>query len=165
MIGQFRSVGKVRSFCSVPLLLCPAWPGNNTDSRNTVRCSRFSEFDKTETFSFNLLRNIVHSNFEKRCRPYYPPRAQLSTQQISVLQVGKTEFQVLQKVELGSTLRNILLQLVTLKFAEWKVEHALVNTGNNSFNLQCNNVLPATSFENLPLLLGLKYATVMICYR
>ena len=33
---------------------------------------------------------------------------------------------MLKKVELGSTLRNILLQLATLKFVAWHVEHAVV---------------------------------------
>ena len=54
-----------------------------------------------------------------------PPRVQLATQQISVLQVEKKK-KMLQKVELGSTLRNILLRLVTLKFVAWQVEHAVV---------------------------------------
>ena len=48
----------------------------------------------------------------------------LATQPISVLQVE--QISVLQKVELGSTLRNILLQLATLKFVAWQVEHAVV---------------------------------------
>ena len=35
----------------------------------------------------------------------------------------------------------MLVQLATLKFVARQVEHAVVrNTGNNSFNLQCNNV-------------------------
>ena len=33
---------------------------------------------------------------------------------------------MLQKVELGSNLRNVLLQLATLKFVAWQVEHAVV---------------------------------------
>ena len=49
--------------------------------------------------------------------------APLVTQQISVLQVEK---RLLQKGELGSTLCNMLLQLATLKFVAWQVEHAVV---------------------------------------
>ena len=41
-------------------------------------------------------------------------------QQISVLQVEK---KLLLKIELGSTLCNILLQLATLKFVAWQVDH------------------------------------------
>ena len=39
------------------------------------------------TFSHNLSRNIVALQVEKRCCPYYHPRSQLVTQQISMLQV------------------------------------------------------------------------------
>ena len=40
------------------------------------------------TFSHNLSRNIVALQVEKRCWPYYHPRSQLVTQQISMLQVA-----------------------------------------------------------------------------
>ena len=42
---------------------------------------------------------------------------------------------MLQKVELGSTLRNILLQLATLKFVAWQVER-LALRGNNKTMLR-----------------------------
>ena len=41
------------------------------------------------TFSFNLSRNIVAMQVSKALLPVLPPRAQLSTQQIAVLQVEK----------------------------------------------------------------------------
>ena len=44
---------------------------------------------------------------------------------------------LLQKVELGSTLRNILLQFATLKFVALQVEHGVV-TSNNSTRSPCN---------------------------
>ena len=54
-----------------------------------------------------------------------------------------------QKVELGTTLRNISLQLAKLKFVVWQVEHAVViratcSTSNATMlydNLN-NNMLP-----------------------
>ena len=39
------------------------------------------------TFLHNLSRNIVALQVEKRCCPYYHPRSQLVTQQISMLQL------------------------------------------------------------------------------
>ena len=42
---------------------------------------------------------------------------------------------LLQKVELGSTLRNMLPQLATLRFVAWQVEQAGGKTGNNAFQL------------------------------
>ena len=74
-----------------------------------------------ETFSFNLSRNIVALQVEKRCCPYYQrdlPRNKFQCCKLKKLSVAK--------VELGSTLRNILLQLATLKFVAWQVEHGAV---------------------------------------
>ena len=74
------------------------------------------------TFPFNLSRNIVALQVAKRCCPYYH----------RVLNFRCNNFQccklktMLQKVELGFTLRNILLQLATLKFVAWQVEHGVV---------------------------------------
>ena len=41
------------------------------------------------------------------------------------------------------TMHNFLIepQLATLKFVAWQVESEGGNTGNNAFNIQCNNVL------------------------
>ena len=66
------------------------------------------------TTSFNLSRNIVALQAEKSCRPYQYLRAQLVAQQNLVLQV--TEKHLLEKAELGFTLRNMLPQLATLTF-------------------------------------------------
>ena len=59
------------------------------------------------------------------------PRAQLLSHQI-LLQVYK----MLQKVELGSTLCNMLVQLATLKFVAREVEHAVVTRATTRSN--CN---------------------------
>ena len=84
---------------------------------------------------FNFSRNIVALQVEKRCCPYYH----------RVLNLPRNKFQccklknLLQKVELGSTLRNILLKLATLTFVAWQVEHAVV-MGATTRSLQRNNV-------------------------
>ena len=83
------------------------------------------------TFSFNLWRNKL-----KELLLVLPPRAQLGTQQISVLQVAT----MLRKVDPSSTVCNNFFQLATLKFVAWKVEHAVVIRRTTLFNLQCNNV-------------------------
>ena len=73
------------------------------------------------TFSLNFSRNIA-LQVEKRCCSYYH----------RLLNFPRNKFQccklknLLQKVELGSTLRNILLKLATLKFVAWQVELAVV---------------------------------------
>ena len=51
-----------------------------------------------------------------------------------VTQVIKTE-SLSQKAELGSTLRQVLLQLAKRKFIAWQVEHTGRNTDNNAFSL------------------------------
>ena len=48
--------------------------------------------------------------------------------------VIKTE-SLLQKAELGSTLRKVLLQLAKRKFIVWQVEHTGRNMDNNAFSL------------------------------
>ena len=53
-----------------------------------------------------------------------------------LFQCCKLKKNLLQKVELGSTLRNILLQLATLKFVAWQVEHAVVI--RETFRSTCN---------------------------
>ena len=69
------------------------------------------------TFSFNLSHNIVY------CKLKIVVACITTTQQISVLQVEK---KLLQKVELLSTLCNILSQFAIMEFVAWQVEHAVV---------------------------------------
>ena len=51
-----------------------------------------------------------------------------------VIQVIKTE-SLLQKAELGCTMRKVLLQLAKRKFIAWQVEHTGRNTDKNAFSL------------------------------
>ena len=67
------------------------------------------------TFSFNLSHNIVALQVEKRCCPYYQPVLKFPRNKFQCYKLKKY---LLQKVELGSTLRNILLQLATLNQVE-----------------------------------------------
>ena len=48
---------------------------------------------------------------------------------------------MLQKVELGFTLRNILLQLATLKFVAWQVEHGVMIRATARARSTCNATL------------------------
>ena len=77
------------------------------------------------TFSLNLLRNIVALQVEKRRCPYYHRVLNFPRNKFQCCKL-KNPDELLQKVELGSLLRNVLLQLSTLKFVAWKVEHAVV---------------------------------------
>ena len=63
---------------------------------------------------------------------------------------------LLQKVELRSTLRNILPQLAASKFVAWQVESEGCNTGNNAFQLGTQQCCATTCAKMLPVLLDLK---------
>ena len=67
--------------------------------------------------------------------PVLLARAQLVSEHILVVQFKN---KLLQKVELGSTLCNMLLQLATLKFVARQVEHAVVV--RITTRSTCNNV-------------------------
>ena len=73
--------------------------------------------------------------------PVLLPRAQLVSQQISVLQVEKN---------CCSNLYNILLQLATLKFVAIQVEHAVVILATTRSN--CNATMSWDKLNNLPSL-------------
>ena len=62
---------------------------------------------------------------------------------------------LLQKVELRSTLRNMLPQLATSKFVAWQVESEGGNTGNNAFQLLTQQCCATTCAKMLPVLLDL----------
>ena len=62
---------------------------------------------------------------------------------------------LLQKVELRSTLRNILPQLATSKFVAWQVESEGGNTGNNAFQLATQQCCATSCAKMLPVLLDL----------
>ena len=76
-----------------------------------------------QTFSFKIVANIVALQVEKRCCPYYHRVLNLPRNKFQCCKLKK---KMLKKVELGSPLRKILLQLATLKFVAWQVEHAVV---------------------------------------
>ena len=63
---------------------------------------------------------------------------------------------LLQKVELRSTLRNMLPQLATSKFVAWQVESEGGNTGNNAFQLATQQCCATSCAKMLPVLLDLK---------
>ena len=63
---------------------------------------------------------------------------------------------LLQKVELGSTWRNMLPQLATSKFVAWQVESEGGNTGNNAFQLAMQQCCATSWAKMLPVLLDLK---------
>ena len=63
---------------------------------------------------------------------------------------------LLQKVELRSTLCNMLPQLATSKFVAWQVESEGGNTGNNAFQLAMQQCCATSCAEMLPVLLDLK---------
>ena len=78
----------------------------------------------------------------------------------SVVTHGKLKIEsLLQKVELGYTLRNMLPQLATLqlKFVSWQVESEGGNTGNNAFQLAMPQRCATSWAKMLPLLLSLCY--------
>ena len=63
---------------------------------------------------------------------------------------------LLQKVELRSTLRNMLPQLAASKFVAWQVESEGCNTGNNAFQLATQQCCATSCAKMLPVLLDLK---------
>ena len=63
---------------------------------------------------------------------------------------------LLQKVELGSTWRNMLPQLATSKFVAWQVESEGVIRATRLFNLQCNNVARQVERKCCPYYLTLR---------
>ena len=63
---------------------------------------------------------------------------------------------LLQKVELRSALRNMLLQLATLKFVARQVECEGSNMGNNAFQLAMQQCCATSWAKMLPVLLDLK---------
>ena len=62
---------------------------------------------------------------------------------------------LLQKVELRSTLRNMLPQLATSKFVAWHVESEGGNTGNNAFQLATQQCCATSCAKMLLVLLDL----------
>ena len=104
------------------------------------------------TFSSNLLRNVVVLQVERVVARITTACSTCHATNFSVAS-WKT---LLQQVKLGSTLRNILLQLATLKFVAWQVEHASSNTGNNAFQLAMQQCCATSWTKMLPVLLGLK---------
>ena len=62
---------------------------------------------------------------------------------------------LLQKVELRSTLRNMLPQLATSTFVAWEVESEGGNTGNNAFQLPTQQCCATSCAKMLPVLLDL----------
>ena len=62
---------------------------------------------------------------------------------------------LLQKVELRSTLRNMLPQLATSKFVAWQVESEGGNTANNAFQLATQQCCATSCAKMLPVLLDL----------
>ena len=63
----------------------------------------------------------------------------------------------MQKVELRSTLRNMLPQLATSKFVAWQVESEGGNTGNNAFQLATQQCCATSCAKMLPVLLDLRW--------
>ena len=63
---------------------------------------------------------------------------------------------LLQKVELRSTLRNMLPQLATSKFVAWQVESEGGNACNNAFQLATQQCCASSCAKMLPVLLDLK---------
>ena len=98
-----------------------------------------------ETFSFNLPRDIVALQVEKRCCPYYH----------RVLNFPRNKFQCCKlksfvaKSRIGSTLRNVLLRLAILKFVAGQVEHGVATT--RSRRSTCNATKLCNKLnENVP---------------
>ena len=60
---------------------------------------------------------------------------------------------LLQKAELGSTLRNMLPQLATSKFVAWQVGSEGGNTGNNAFQLAMQQCCATSWAKMLPVFL------------
>ena len=63
---------------------------------------------------------------------------------------------MLRKVDPSSTFCNKFLQLATLKFVAWQVEHAVVIRATTLFNLQCNNVARQVERKCCPYYLAFK---------
>ena len=109
---------------------------------NTVFPTRSSHF-KARTFFFNVQRNIVALQVEKRCCTYYHPPQTLSRNKLLLLQVEN----ICWKKSVGKSTRQFnfastcCFNLQQQHFVAWQCLRWVVIRTTTLFNLQRNNVV------------------------